>query len=51
MHTPSLIFKNKLHSLCAMIEITDEELKQTEVQVVKREDHVHLDDTNSKLIG
>ena len=50
MHTPAMLFKNKLHSLRAMTEISDAELIQTEIKVVKREDHVHLDESNSSSI-
>ena len=51
MHTPALILENKMHSLCAMTEITDAQLVGAEIKVVKREDHVHIDESNSLMIG
>ena len=51
MHTPSLLLRNKMYSLVAMTTMSDIELSQVEIKVVKREDHVHIENSLTNLVG
>ncbi len=51
MHTPSLLLRNKVYSLVSMTTMSEQELNEIEIKIVKREDHVHLENSAQNLLN